>query len=377
MPVRFLDLTPGEEERPALNAAVERVVASGRYLLGPELEAFEHAFAQFAGARCCVAVGSGLDALRIALQARDIGPGDEVIVPGQTFIATWLAVSAAGATPVPVDVDPSTHLIDVDAAASAIGPRTAAIVPVDLYGHPADHVALRALADRHGLWLLDDAAQAHGATLDGRPVGSFADAAAWSFYPGKNLGALGDGGAVTTDDDQLARRIRRIRNYGSEQKYVHVETGINSRLDELQAAVLRVKLDRLPATLARRRAIAARYSERLAGSALGLPPQAPGSEPSRHLYVVRSPDRDALQRQLAAAGVETLVHYPIPPHRQAAYAGTPAADAELPNADRAAAEVLSLPIGPHLTTADADHVADVVGEIADEHASDPSAASLR
>jgi len=366
MRVRFLDLTPTADERDELTAAMARVVASGRFLLGPELEAFEQEFAAFAGARHCVAVGSGLDALRIALQARGIGPGDEVIVPGQTFIATWLAVTAAGATPVPVDVDPITHLIDVGAAQTAISSRTVAIVPVDLYGQPADHLALREVADRHGLWLLDDAAQAHGATLHGRPVGSFADAAAWSFYPGKNLGALGDGGAVTTDDDALARRIRRIRNYGSEQKYVHVEPGVNSRLDELQAAALRVRLRRLPAALAHRREIAERYSASLAGMPLGLPPSLPASEPSWHLYVVRSADRDELQRRLHAEGVETLVHYPAVPHRQQAYAGTRAAGMTLPNAERAATEVLSLPIGPHMSRAAVEHVCDTVATAAAE-----------
>jgi dTDP-3-amino-3,4,6-trideoxy-alpha-D-glucose transaminase len=354
--VPFLDLTPDPALQAELTAALTRVAASGRYLLGPEVEAFEAAFAAYAGAEHCVAVGSGLDALRLALQARGIGPGDEVIVPGQTFIATWLAVSATGATPVPVDVDARSHLIDVDAAAAAVGPRTAAVVPVDLYGHPADHPALRALADRHGLWLLDDAAQAHGARLHDRPATAWSDAAAWSFYPGKNLGALGDGGAVTTDDALLAQRLRRLRNYGSDRKYVHVEIGTNSRLDELQAAVLRVKLDHLDAATARRAQIARRYRDALAQAPVGLPPVATGALPSWHLFVVRSPQRDALRDHLADAGVETLIHYPLPPHRQQAYAGTSAAAAHLPAADRAAAEVLSLPMGPHLDDAAVDAV---------------------
>jgi len=360
MSVPYLDLTPPADQQAQIADALARVAASGRYLLGPELDAFEAEFAAFAGARHCVAVGSGLDALRLALQARGIGPGDEVLVPGHTFIATWLAVSATGATPVPVDVDPDSHQIDVAQAAAAVGPRTVAILPVDLYGHPADHVALRALADRHGLWLLDDAAQAHGARLHGRPVTAWADAAAWSFYPGKNLGALGDGGAVTTDDELLARRVRRLRNYGSEEKYRHLELGTNSRLDELQAAVLRVKLRGFAATADRRRAVADRYLADLASAPLGLPPVAEGAEPSWHLFVVRSPDRDALRDRLAAAGVPTLIHYPIPPHRQPAYAGTPAAAAHLPAADRAAREVLSLPIGPHLSDA---QVAEVVAAV--------------
>lgn len=360
MSVRFLDLTPPPAVAAEIEAALLRVARSGRYLLGPELDAFEAEFAAFAGAEHCVAVGSGLDALRLALQARGIGPGDEILVPGQTFVATWLAVAAVGATVVPVDVDPASHLIDVDAAHAAVGPRTAAILPVDLYGHPAPHPELRALCDAHGLWLLDDAAQAHGARLHGRPVAAWADAAAWSFYPGKNLGAMGDGGAVTTDDPDLARRLRRLRNYGSEQKYVHLEQGTNSRLDELQAAVLRVRLRALPAANAARSAVAAAYDAGLRDCGLGLPPVAPGAEPSRHLYVVRSPDRDALRNDLAAAGVQTLVHYPIPPARQPAFRGTPATAAPLPASDRAAAEVLSLPIGPHLTGDDVARVVDAV-----------------
>src|SRR3954469_8158586 len=256
--VPFLELLPGTQElRGEIDAAVARVLDSGWYLLGAELEAFEAAWAAHCGAAHGVAVGSGLDALRFVLEAQGIGPGDEVLVPGQTFIATWLAVSATGATPVPVDVEDAHH--ELPPAAGAISERTAAILPVDLYGHPADHVALRALADRHGLLLLDDAAQAHGARLHGRPVGTYADAAAWSFYPGKTLGALGDGGAVTTDDVALAARVKRLRNYGSTRRYEHVEVGYDSRLDELQAAVLRVKLDALDEWNARRAAVAARY----------------------------------------------------------------------------------------------------------------------
>lgn len=363
-PVRFLDLVPPAALRDEIEGALLRVARSGRYLLGPELGAFEDEFAAFAGARHCVAVGSGLDALTLALRARGIGPGDEVLVPGQTFVATWLAVTAAGASVVPVDVAPGTHLMDVDAACAAIGPRTAAIVPVDLYGHPAPHPELRALCDAHGLWLLDDAAQAHGARLHGRPVGSWADAAAWSFYPGKNLGAMGDGGAVTTDDADLARRLRRLRNYGSEQKYVHLEAGANSRLDELQAAVLRVRLRALPAANAHRAAVATAYGRGLADLAatgrVGPPVVAPGAEPSHHLHVLRSPHRDALRDALDRQGVPTLVHYPTPPARQPAFAGLAAARAPLPEADRAAAEVLSLPMGPHLT---ADEVGRVVAAV--------------
>jgi dTDP-3-amino-3,4,6-trideoxy-alpha-D-glucose transaminase len=242
--------------------------------------------------------------------------------------------------------------------------RTAAIVPVDLYGHPAKLAALRSIADAHDLFLLDDAAQAHGARLHNRPVGTWADAAAWSFYPGKNLGALGDGGAVTTDDAELADHLRRLRNYGSASKYEHVEAGTNSRLDELQAAFLRVKLARLDGANARRAAIAARYLEGLEGSGVALPTVAPGAEPAWHLFAVRHPQRDALREHLAAAGIETLVHYPTPPHRQPAYAYTPAADADLPVSEEVAATVLSLPMGPHLDDAQVERVIAAVRDYA-------------
>ena len=356
--VPFLDLAAATAVvRPALDAATARVLSSGRYLLGEELDAFETAWADHAGAAHCVAVGSGLDALRFSLEAHGVGPGDEVLVPGQTFIATWLAVSALGAVPVPVDVDPVHHAIDPAAAAAAVTPRTAAIVPVDLYGHPADHVALRALAERHGLLIVDDAAQAHGAQLHGRPVGTYAASAAWSFYPGKNLGALGDGGAITTDDAQVAARARRLRNYGSEKRYEHLEAGHNSRLDELQAAILRVKLDVLDAWNARRTAIAERYRAALAGSDAIRPVGVrAGAAPSWHLFAVCCDERDRLREHLAAAGVDTLVHYPTPPHRQPAYAGTLAAQADLPVAEQVAATVLSLPIGPHVSAEQVEQV---------------------
>lgn len=358
--VPFLELLPGTQElRGEIDSAVARVLDSGWYLLGAELDAFEAAWAARCGAAHCVAVGSGLDALRFILEAQGVGPGDEVLVPGQTFIATWLAVSAAGAQPVPVEVDATHHTLDPDAAAAAITARTVAILAVDLYGHPADHVALRALADRHGLALVDDAAQAHGARLHGRPVGTYAHAAAWSFYPGKNLGALSDGGAVTTDDATLADRVRRLRNYGSTRRYEHVEVGYNSRLDELQAAILRVKLDALDDWNARRAAIAARYWAAL-GAHVTLPGVRAGAEPSWHLFAVRHERRDALRDALDAAGVQTLIHYPIPPHRQGVYAGTALADAQLPTSDAIAQTVLSLPIGPHMRDADVDRVIEAV-----------------
>jgi dTDP-3-amino-3,4,6-trideoxy-alpha-D-glucose transaminase len=357
--VPFLDLRAAHSELEwDLAEATARVVSSGRYVLGEEVERFEAEFAAYSGAEHCVGVGSGLDALRLGLAALGIGPGDEVIVPGQTFIATWLAVSAVGATPVPVDVDSLTHLIDPRRVAEAITPLTRAIVPVDLYGHPYDRDAIGAIAREHDLHVLADSAQAHGARYRGEPLGAYADASAWSFYPGKNLGALGDAGALTTDDRELADKVRRLRNYGSEEKYVHLELGLNARLDELQAAFLRVKLARLDEWNARRAAVAARYLGELHG--VGLPFVDPAVDPSWHLFVVRAADRDALRRRLSARGVETVIHYPLPPQHQPAYAGTPAAAAKLPNADRAAATVLSLPIGPHLSSEQVDRVIEAV-----------------
>jgi dTDP-3-amino-3,4,6-trideoxy-alpha-D-glucose transaminase len=368
--VRFLDLLAAHAELGGeLERAAARVIARGAYVLGPELERFETDFAREVGAAHCVGVGCGLDALALALAARGVRAGDEVIVPGHTFIATWLAVTRVGAVPVPVEPSPDGFNIDPDAVSAAIGPRTAAIVPVHLYGEPAQLGRLRTLAERHGLALIDDAAQAHGAQLAGEPIGASTDATAWSFYPAKNLGALGDGGAVTTNDAALAARVRRLRNYGSHEKYVHVEQGVNSRLDELQAALLSCKLPRLAAWNARRRALAARYSAGLADLPLRLPAHAdanadapttssavPQAEHVFHLYVVRCGEREELRAALAGAGVETGVHYPIACHRQDAFAGTAAARAHLPVSERLADEVLSLPIGPHLSDEDADRV---------------------
>jgi dTDP-3-amino-3,4,6-trideoxy-alpha-D-glucose transaminase len=362
--VRFLDLLAAHAELDdQLTDAAARVIARGAYVLGAELERFEAAFAEALGAAHCVGVGSGLDALALALRARGVRPGDEVIVPGHTFIATWLAVTRIGATPVPVEPLAGGFNVDPDAVLAAIGPRTAAIVPVHLYGEPAQLGRLRAIAERHGLALIDDAAQAHGARLEGRPLGAGCDATAWSFYPSKNLGALGDGGAVTTNDAALAARLRRLRNYGSDEKYVHLEQGANSRLDELQAALLSCKLPLLAGWNARRRALAARYSKGLAGLPLRLPGKGVGAGTTHvfHLYVVRTPERDALRAALAVAGIETGIHYPIPCHRQGAFAGSSAAAAELPACEQLAREVLSLPIGPHLSEQDAERVVEGVG----------------
>ncbi len=359
--VPFLDLQAAHAElRTGIAEAMLRVLDSERVLMGPELEEFEAAWARATGARHAVGVGSGLDALSLGLRAVGVGPGDEVLVPSHTFVATWLAVVHVGATPVAVDVDPATGAWDAAAVDAAVGPRTRALVPVHLYGHPVDLDPLLAVARRHGLAVLDDAAQAHGARYRGQPVGGLTTATAWSFYPGKNLGALGDGGAVTTSDPEVARRLRSLRNYGSTQKYVHDEVGWNSRLDEVQAALLSVKLRRLAEHNARRAEVARRYADGLAGLPLTLPSTADWASPVWHLYVVRTRQRDALRAHLEAHGVQTGVHYPVPPHRQAAFAGTPLAAAHLPAADLLAGEVLSLPMGPHLTAAQQDVVIDTV-----------------
>ena len=359
--IPFLDVPAAYAElQDELDDAARRVMASGQYILGPEVTAFEEEFAAYCGTRHAVGVGSGLDALRLILLALELAPSDEVIVPSNTFIATWLAVSQAGATPVPVEPGPAGHNITAAAVEAAITPRTRAIMPVHLYGQPADMDALVALGRDRGIPVIEDAAQAQGARYGDRRAGSLADAAGFSFYPGKNLGALGDAGAITTDDDALAERVRLLRNYGSKVKYHHELPGLNSRLDSLQAAFLRIKLRHLDEWNERRRAVAAQYLERLAGAAdLVLPSVAPATEPVWHLFVVQHPRRDALQQQLGEAGVDTIIHYPIPPHLTAAYAAG-FEGRRLPVAERLGDEVLSLPIGPHLAPGDAERVADAV-----------------
>ncbi|MFB0632672.1 DegT/DnrJ/EryC1/StrS family aminotransferase [Streptomyces sp. AB3(2024)] len=350
--LRDLHALDGLQEE--LDAAVLRVTRSGRYLLGPELESFEEEFARYCENGHCVGVGSGLDALELTLRALGIGEGDEVIVPGHTFVATWLAVSATGARPVPVDPEPGSCLIDPDRIAAAITDRTRAVMPVHTYGHPVDLDAVEAVTAPRGIAVVEDAAQAHGARYRGRRIGS-RYAAAFSFYPGKNLGALGDGGAVVTSDPALAERIRLLRNYGAREKYRHEVRGTNSRLDEVQAAALRVKLPRLDAWNARRREIAARYGEGLAGlPGLTVPSVAPWAEPVWHQYVLRTPRREELRTALTDAGVENLIHYPVAVHRSDAYAGT--GTGPLPHSERLAAEVLSLPMGPQLTAKDVETV---------------------
>lgn len=356
--VPFLDLQAAYAEiGDEIDAALSRVVKSGRYILGPEVEAFEGEFADYTEARHCVGVGNGLEALRLALLATGVGPGDEVIVPSHTFIATWLAVSSCGAMPVPVEPSESSFNIDPHRIEAAITARTKAIVPVHLYGLPADLDPILAIATSHSLRVIEDAAQAHGARYRGRRIGSHGDAVAWSFYPGKNLGAMGDGGAVTTNDAQIAQSIAKLRNYGSTEKYINERRGYNSRLDPIQAAVLRVKLHHLDRWNQRRGRIAAEYQRLLAGSALLLP-EIPGwVDPAWHLYVVRHPHREKVRRIMEREDVHTVIHYPIPPHKQQAYSDLHIPAARFPVASQLADEVLSLPIGPQLTSDQVSEVA--------------------
>jgi dTDP-3-amino-3,4,6-trideoxy-alpha-D-glucose transaminase len=347
--------------RRELAEALERVLSSGALVLGPEVEAFEAEFAGWCGASHAVGVGNGLDALTLALRAAEIGPGSEVIVPSHTFAATWLAVAAVGATLVPVEPDPATFTLEASAVAAAVTPRTAAILPVSLYGHPAEMDGIMALADRRGLFVLEDAAQAHGAEHRGRRAGALAHATAFSFYPTKNLGAVGDGGAVVTRDARLAERVRGLRNYGAWRKNEHRERGINSRLDELQAAFLRVKLKRLEAANAARRDHATAYGAALADvDGLVLPIEAAWARHVRHLYVVRCADRADVQARLLAAGLQTLVHYPTPCHLQPAFADLGFRPGQFPVAERFAAEVLSLPLWPAMEAAVVETVAEAL-----------------
>jgi len=357
MTVPFLDLKAVNlAHATELEAAFKRVLDSGWFIQGQEVAQFERSFAAYCGCEHAVGVANGLDAIFLLLKAYGIGPGDEVIVPSNTFIATWLAVSHCGATPVPVEPVEATYNIDPARIAAAITARTKAIIPVHLYGQPADMAPI--MARQHGLKVIEDSAQAHGARCHGRLAGQIGDAAAFSFYPGKNLGALGDSGAVTSSDAALIQTVRTLGNYGSRTKYYNEMPGYNSRLDELQAALLSVKLPSLDADNAQRKAIAAFYSEQLADLPGGIVlPHVPAwADPVWHLYVIRHPQRDALAKALAGYGIGTIVHYPIPPHRQPAYAGLGFGEGAFPIAEAIHREVLSLPIGPTMTLAQAGEV---------------------
>ena len=347
--IPFLELKPAYLElKDQIDAAVARSLDSGWYIGGDEVASFENAFAQYVGAKHCVAVGNGLDALALALLAHEIGPGDEVLVPSHTFIATWLAVTKVGATIVPIEPDEATFNLDLDRVEASITSRTKAVMPVHLYGRPVDMDRLNKIAKRHGLVIVEDAAQAHGGTVRGRQVGSFGNIACWSFYPGKNLGALGDGGAVTTDCEELARTVRMLGNYGSSEKYVHELQGVNSRLDPIQASILEVKLSVLSQWNGRRREIASQYQEAFEESDLFLQKYDDDIESSNHLFVVRHSKRDKLAAKLLENGVKTLIHYPTACRDQPAYSSEPGI-AETPIASKLADEILSLPIGPHFS----------------------------
>lgn len=350
MTIPFLNLkSPYIEIKEELDAAYRSVMVSGRYILGEEVEAFESEFASYCESSHCIGVGNGLDALHLILRAMDIGPGDEVIVPSNTYIATWLAVSYCGATPVPVEPDERSYNIDPARIEASITSRTKAILVVHLYGQPAEMDPIISLARKFSLKIIEDCAQAHGARYKGRRVGSLGDAAGFSFYPGKNLGAIGDGGAVTTNDEALAHRVKILRNYGSEVKYHNEVKGYNSRLDELQAALLRVKLSRLDEWNERRREVAARYIQELTTvPSLKLPIVPEWTESVWHLFVIRHAQRDAVQNKLTDTGIGTMIHYPIPPHLQPAYAELKLNEGDFPISEQMAKEVLSLPMGPHL-----------------------------
>jgi dTDP-4-amino-4,6-dideoxygalactose transaminase len=363
--IPFVDLKSQYESiREEVRAAIDGVLESTQFILGDAVTEFEREFASYVGVRHAIGVASGLDALRLALEASGLGTGDEVIVPANTFIATALGVTAAGAVPVLVDCREDTYEIDPELVERAITARTRAIMPVHLYGQSADMDRILEIAAAHGLDVIEDAAQAHGTRFRGARCGTFGRAACFSFYPGKNLGAYGDGGMVVTDDDELAERVRRLRNYGQSAKYVHVERGTNSRLDTVQAAVLRVKLARLDAWNASRAAHAARYSEGLAGKGLVLPVVDERSTHVYHLYVVRTGHRAALQRHLLERGIQSLIHYPIPIHFQEAYRDLGKRRGDFPVTERVSDEILSLPMFPELMVEQIDRVVEAVAEFA-------------
>lgn len=370
--IKFLDLYKVNDRfRGEMDAALKRVLDSGWYLLGEEVEAFEQEFADYCGVKRCIGVANGLDALNLIIKTYGFGPGDEIIVPANTYIASILAISENGCTPVLVEPDWNTRLIDVDKIAAAITPRTKAIMVVHLYGRAVEMAKVWELAKSHNLKIIEDSAQSHGAMFDGRRCGNLGDASGFSFYPGKNLGCLGDGGAVTTNDEELAAKIRAIRNYGSDRKYHHIYKGTNSRIDEIQAAFLRVKLPHLDADNRRRAEIAARYCREIHNPLIELPDD-PNLQTSRlpnlcvclshvwHVFAVTCKDRDRLQNYLEDNGIQTNIHYPTPPHRQGAYAELEGLN--LPISERMHREILSIPISPVLTDDEVTKVVEVMND---------------
>jgi len=350
MKTPFLELAPSYLElKTEIDAAISGVLAGGWYILGKEVARFEEEFAQYLGAKHCIGVANGLDALVLSLMAYEIGPGTEVIVPSNTYFATALAVARAGANVVFVEPNVETHNLDPLRLEAPITKRTAAVIPVHLYGLPADMDAINAIAQKHGIRVIEDAAQAHGSKYKGRRTGTLGDAAAFSFYPGKCLGAFGDGGAVVTNDEQIANKLRALRNYGSQAKYFNDYLGLNSRLDELQAAILRVKLRFLDEWNSRRGNLASLLRNALREvPQVAAPAEPAGFESCWHLYVIRTPERDHVQQALESRGIGTMIHYPLPPYRQKAYGALDLPKGFFPLADQLAGEVLSLPMGPHL-----------------------------
>ena len=362
--VPFVDLKAQYQTiKSEIEAAISRVVESGRYILGPEVENFEKDFAEYVGARFCVGVNSGTAALQLALMATGVGATDEVIVPANTFFATAETVSTAGARPVFVDADSVAYTIDVSKIENAITPRTRAIIPVHLYGQPADLDPIFEIARRHNLSVIEDAAQAHGAEYKGHRVGALGDVGCFSFYPAKNLGAYGDAGAIVTDDDMVARRIKLLRDHGSDRKYYHEIVGYNFRLETLQAAVLAVKLRHLESWTRLRRRHAAQYHELLKTSSLVLPRELEYARHVYHLYVVQSDRRDELQRKLAAAGVQTGIHYPVPIHLQPAYSSLGYRAGDFPETEKQSQRVLSLPMFAELTDVQINLVAEALKQL--------------
>jgi dTDP-4-amino-4,6-dideoxygalactose transaminase len=356
--IPFLDLQAQYRSiKPEIDAAVAGVLESGQFILGPQVKAFEQEYAQFCDVCHAVGVNTGTSALHLALLAAGIGPGDEVITVPFTFVATVAAIRYTGAKPVLIDIDPRTFTMDVNRIEAAITPQTKAILPVHLYGQPADMSPICEIANRRGLVVIEDAAQAHGAEYKGRRVGSLGDLACFSFYPGKNLGACGEGGMVVTNNPDYDRTIRMLRDWGQERKYLHVLAGFNYRLEEIQAAVLRVKLRHLDQWTESRRACAARYASLLADSEIEIPIEMPYSRHVYHVYAIRVDDRERMQKRLQASGIHTGIHYPVPVHLQPAYADLGYQAGSFPMAEEAAARVLSLPMFPELTPAQQEQVA--------------------
>lgn len=368
--IPFLDLSSVNDPlRDELSAAFARVMQSSTFIMGPELEAFEEEFAHYCQAKYSIGVGNGLDALRLALLALGVQEGDEVIVPSHTFIATWLAVTECKAVPIPVEPAPGSFTISATEIEKAITPRTRVILPVHLYGQPVDLDPILALAAQHRIKVLEDAAQAHGARYKGQRIGSHGHAVAWSFYPGKNLGGFGDGGAITTNDPDIAESLRMLRNYGSRRKYSHEIEGCNSRLDPLQAALLRVKLKHLDTWNAQRGEIALLYHDsfcKFSERDIRVPIVPDWSEPVWHLYVIQCSLRDKLQARLTDYDISSLIHYPQPPHLQPAYTRLGLAQGALPIAEKLSKEVLSLPMYPGLPRETPFRIAEVFERLLEE-----------